>query len=87
LAVIVPFAERHVQAFGGMAGQLGREYNAVCEKSGIAPDAVLLQRVARALGGGMNEDPKPGQPMIDKISDNPIMKLFRNGIHVFLGGK
>jgi hypothetical protein len=43
-----------VQAFAGLAGALRREYIAACEEAGIAPDAALLERVARALGGGVN---------------------------------
>ena len=52
LSVIVPFVERHAEAFGGLADALRREHVAACEKAGTAPDIVLLERVARALGGG-----------------------------------
>jgi hypothetical protein len=47
LAIIVPFVERNTQAFGGLAEQLGRDYAAACEEAGSAPDAALLERVAR----------------------------------------
>jgi hypothetical protein len=43
-----------LEAAGGLAGALRQEYMAACEKAGIAPDAALLERVARALGGGVN---------------------------------
>jgi tetratricopeptide (TPR) repeat protein len=56
LAVIAPFVERHAQAFGGLAGDLGRHYAAACEKAGTAPDTALVERVERALGGGANAD-------------------------------
>jgi hypothetical protein len=48
LAVIAPFVERHVHAFGDLAGALRQEYIAACKKAGIALDAMLLERVARA---------------------------------------
>jgi tetratricopeptide (TPR) repeat protein len=35
---------------------LRQEYIAACEKTGTAPDTALLERVARALGGGANSD-------------------------------
>jgi hypothetical protein len=35
--------------FGALPGVLGQGYLAACEKAGVAPDAALLERVARAL--------------------------------------
>jgi len=55
LATILPFAERN--AFGGLAGQLCQAYVAACTEAGTAPDAALLERVARAIG---NDDEKTG---------------------------
>jgi hypothetical protein len=56
LAVIAPFVEGHVEAFAGLASALRQEYIAACEKAGVAPDAALLKRVTRALGGSANAD-------------------------------
>jgi hypothetical protein len=50
LAIIAPFAERNAQAFGGLAGQLGRAYAAACEEAGTAPDTALLERIAHSIG-------------------------------------
>ena len=52
LAIIAPFVERHVQAFGDLATDLSQDYDTACEKAGIARDTALLERVGRALGGG-----------------------------------
>jgi hypothetical protein len=52
LAAIVPFAERHAQAFVGLARTLGQIYRTACENAGIEPDMALLERGARALGAG-----------------------------------
>jgi tetratricopeptide (TPR) repeat protein len=57
LTTITPFAERNVQAFGSLVGQLCLAYIAACTKAGTAPDAALLERVARAIG---NDDEKTG---------------------------
>jgi tetratricopeptide (TPR) repeat protein len=51
LTAILPFIERHAQAFGDLARNLGRDYIAACEKAETEPDTALLRRVARALGG------------------------------------
>jgi len=56
LAIIAPFVERYAQAFGDLARDLSRDYDAACEKAGIAADTALLERVARALGGGADTD-------------------------------
>ena len=62
LAAIMPFAERHAQAFGDLARALAQIYLTACEKAGIEPDVALLERVGRALGGGdaVEEDPAMG---------------------------
>jgi hypothetical protein len=58
LAILVPFVERHVQAFGRLASSLRRNYIAACKKAGAVPDAVLLERVVRALGIGPDAEPE-----------------------------
>src|SRR5262252_5370326 len=51
METIAPFVKRHAQAFGDLALTLGRIYIAACEEAGAAPDAALLERVTKALGG------------------------------------
>jgi len=46
------FVERHAQAFGELARNLGAEYIAACEKAVTAP----TPRVARARGGKTDTD-------------------------------
>jgi hypothetical protein len=67
LAVIAPFVERHAQAFGNLARGLGRGYIAACKKVGTVPDIALLERVARALGGGADTDEASVEALKAKI--------------------
>jgi hypothetical protein len=45
-------AEKHTQAFGDLVRALRGDYLAACEKAGMEADVALLERGARALGGG-----------------------------------
>ena len=46
----MPFAERNAQAFGDLARELRQAYATACEEAGTAPDAALLERIARVIG-------------------------------------
>jgi hypothetical protein len=87
LAIIAPFVERHVQAFGALAGGLSRDYTAACREAGTAPDTPLLDRVARALGGGPKADLDLKQSVVDKSPDNGIMNVLRKGMRAIFGFK
>ena len=52
LATIAPFVEAQPQAFGKLALALGQIHVQHCKNAGREPDAALLERVAKALGGG-----------------------------------
>jgi tetratricopeptide (TPR) repeat protein len=53
LAIIAPFVEGRREAFGNLALSLCQNYAVACVMVGIAPDRALLERVGRALGGGL----------------------------------
>jgi len=55
LMAIAPFVERHAHAFDYLARALYRDYLAACEKAGTEPDQALLERVAHARDGGVDE--------------------------------
>ena len=49
LISIMPFVERHPEAFGDLARALRRTYLVACEKADAEPDALLLDRIAQVL--------------------------------------
>jgi tetratricopeptide (TPR) repeat protein len=56
LMILAPFAEVYREALGVKADTIRSEYLQACKHAGIAPDAPLLERVARALHVDARED-------------------------------
>jgi phage-related protein len=51
LEVLAPFVERYPQTYNGLARAIGADVLKYSEAAGQMPDAILLARVAKALGG------------------------------------
>jgi len=52
LRLIEPYVERHPDAFGDLARNLGSDLLRYCEGAQVTPDTALLERIARFLGRG-----------------------------------
>jgi tetratricopeptide (TPR) repeat protein len=70
LATLAPYVERYPETYAGLARTIGSDLLRYSEAGGVEPDRALLQRVARALGGGNNLAPASG-PGAPAVSDAP----------------
>jgi len=56
LEILAPFVERYPQTYGDLARTIGADILRYSDAAGERPDNALLERVARALGGGADTD-------------------------------
>ena len=77
LSMLAPFVERYPQNFGQLARTIGSDVLKYCGAAGIEPDTALLQRVAKALGGGEAADGGDDDPALAALKSR-IAAIIEN---------
>jgi hypothetical protein len=86
LSILAPFSEAYREALGGKADAMRSGYLQACERAATAPDAALLEHVARSLDdeqdredagskdNARSESPSGGGAIQDEVSAPPKAK-------------